>query len=339
MKSKMGFSDLEKIDAHMHYNNFEASLLDQAQSDNFSMISINTDIPFFDPIEDQEKIILGLNSNRVFHITAFEMANWNNSNWTEIAIGQIKRGIKNGAIAVKFWKNIGMASRDENGNFIMFDHPCFEPIFHFLIENDIPVLAHLGEPKNCWLPLDEMTMNSDRDYFREHPEYHMAKLPDHPSYEQQLHARDNVLRKYPGLRFIGAHLASLEWSIERIGSWLDEFTNTAVDMAERICHLQFQAKDNWHGVRDFFIEYQDRLLYGSDIIYDKTNDPSEIKNRAYGIWRRDWEFFTTDNTMEVPQFEGRFKGLKLPDDVILKIYRENALAWYPALQKKSIAGL
>ncbi|MFC4221293.1 amidohydrolase family protein [Flagellimonas marina] len=339
MKNKLRFSDLEKIDAHMHYNTYDASLLEQAELDNFSLISINTDAPFFDPIEDQEKKVLNLNSNRAIHITTFTMTDWGRPNWLDTAIDQIKSGIKNGAIAVKFWKNIGMDSRDGNGNFIMFDHPCFEPIFDFLIENNIPILAHLGEPKNCWLPLDEMTMNSDQEYFRSHPEYHMANLPDYPSYEQQLAARDNVLRKHRDLRFIGAHFSSMEWSIEKIGAWLDEFPNTAVDMAERICHIQFQAKDNWSGVRDFLMKYQDRILYGTDIIYDKTNDPSEIKNRAHWIWFQDWKFFTTNNTMEAPQFKGQFKGIELPDKVIKKIYRENALTWYPSLQKHPIANV
>ena len=43
--------------------------------------------------------------------------------------------------------------------------------------------------------------------------------PEVPSYEQQLAARDNMLAKHPGLRFCGAHLASLEWSTEALGQW------------------------------------------------------------------------------------------------------------------------
>lgn len=330
----MKFHDIEKIDAHMHYNTKEVTLFEQARQDSFSFISINTDIPFFDSINNQEKIILDLNFNNLSHIATFNMNNWGKPEWLDTAINQIILGINNGAIAIKFWKNIGMDIKDSDNNFVMLNHPSFQPIFEYLIKNNIPVLGHLGEPKNCWLPIDEMTVNTDRSYFKEHPEYHMALLPEYPTYEEQMSARDSVLIKYPDLIFIGAHLASLEWSVDILAEWLDKFPNAAVDMAERICHLQFQAKENWQKVRDFIIKYQDRIMYATDIIYDKTNNSAEIKETIHQIWIRDWEFFTTNNKMTAPQFEGQFNGLELSDDIITKIYRTNALKWYPLLQNK-----
>ena len=69
-----------------------------------------------------------------------------------------------------------------------------------------------------------------------------------------MEARDNVLNKNPNLRFVGAHLASLEWNVDMIGDWLGKFPNAAVDLAERVSHLQLQAKDNWEKVRSFMME-------------------------------------------------------------------------------------
>ena len=71
------------------------------------------------------------------------------------------------------------------------------------------LLGHQGEPKNCWLPLDQMTVNSDREYFKAHPQYHMYLQPDMPSYERQMAVRDAMLARHPGLKFVGVHMASI----------------------------------------------------------------------------------------------------------------------------------
>jgi predicted TIM-barrel fold metal-dependent hydrolase len=332
----MEFTDIEKIDAHMHYSSRGKALLDLAVDDKFSFISINTDVPFFDSIQTQEKYILDQNSARLDYMATFEMANWGSPEWLSTALDQIKNGIKNGAVAIKFWKNIGMGVRDENGNFVMLDHPNFKPIFKYLATHNIPAMGHLGEPKNCWLPLEEMTTNTDRAYFKAHPEYHMALYPEYPTYEKQMEIRDSVLKENPDLIFIGGHLASLEWSTDVLGAWLDQFPKTAVDMAERVCHLQLQAKEDWQKVRDFMIKYQDRIMYASDVIYDKKSDPIVIKETAHNIWKSEWDFFASNKVMEAHQFDGKFKGLDLPDDIIVKLYRDNALKWYPRLKNKMI---
>ncbi len=327
----IAFSEIEKIDAHTHYNSSGLALLEQAEADNFSFISINTEAPGLPSISEQAKTILDHASPRLSSIATFEIANWQSPEWVDVAIAQIKKGVENGAIAIKIWKSVGMELKDKNGQFVMLDHPRFQPLLDYLVAHNIPLLAHLGEPKNCWLPLDQMTVDTDRAYFEAHPEYHMFLHPACPSYSKQMEARDHVLMKNPALIFIGAHLASLEWSTDQLAQWLDSFPNAAVDLAERICHLQLQAKDNWQKVRDFVIKYQDRILYGTDIIYDESSEPAEITERIHRIWTEDWRFFTSSDLMLAPQFAGQFRGLELPDQVVRKIYRENALRWYTRL--------
>src|SRR5690625_6773904 len=78
-----------------------------------------------------------------------------------------------------------MELKDQKGNFIMADNPAFDPLYSYLEKNNIPLAAHLGEPKNCWLPLEEMTVTSDRDYFSRNPVYHMYLQPHAPSYKDQ----------------------------------------------------------------------------------------------------------------------------------------------------------
>lgn len=101
-----------------------------------------------------------------------------------------------------------------------------------------------------------MTVKSDSAYFANHPHYHMYLHPEYPSYEDQINARDHMLEKHPELTFIGCHLGSLEWNIDELAKRLDKFPNMAVDMAERICHLEYQSAKDLKKVRDFCIKYQ-----------------------------------------------------------------------------------
>lgn len=47
----------------------------------------------------------------------------------------------------------------------MVDDDHMDPIYDFMAQNNVLLIGHQGEPRNCWLPLDEMTVDSDRNYF------------------------------------------------------------------------------------------------------------------------------------------------------------------------------
>jgi len=221
-----------------------------------------------------------------------------------------------------------MVVRDREGKFIMVDNPRLDPVIDFLVKNNIPMSGHLGEPKDCWLPLDKMTVNTDSLYFAEHPQYHMYLHQEFPSYDAQITARDNMLEKHSGLQFIAAHLASLEWSVDEIAKRLDRFPGMSVDLAERIVHLQYQSVKDYNKVRDFFIIYQDRILYGTDMSDRGTQDAGELIKHYHDIWSTDWKYFTSDNEMTSPAFKGKFKALHLPKEVVNKLFFENATKWY-----------
>lgn len=321
------------IDAHVHLNTVSTAKIQLAVERGAYFLSINTDIPFFESIEKQEQVIQTLQCaypDRVRHITSFDTQNWGTKRWTTHAIDQIKRGLENGAVGVKIWKNIGMNPqlRDQNGAFVMIDNERLSPVFEFLVANDILLLGHQGEPRNCWLPLAEMTVDSDRNYFAQHPEYHMYRNPNYPSYEAQITARDNILKRYPTLRFVGLHLLSLEWNLEEVDKRLEQFPNLMTDLAERICHVQLQAMHNREAVRDFFIKHQDRIIYGTDVIDDGSMSDAALVAKFCQLWDQHWRFFASSDQLTAPEFTGTFKGLQLPEPVLHKIFLENAMRTY-----------
>jgi predicted TIM-barrel fold metal-dependent hydrolase len=259
--------------------------------------------------------------------TTFCLDGWDEPGWVENTISWIDQCLADGAIAVKVWKNIGMEFRDKDSVLIMIDNPQFDPVFQHLAENGIPLVGHLGEPKNCWLPLEEMTTKNDSNYFANNPQYHMYLHPEFPSYEEQMAARDRMLEKHPDLIFIGCHLASLEWSVDEMAAFLDRFPNASMDMAARMGQLFYQTVENREKVREFFINYQDRLMYGTDII-DRGQEKEAFQNRMHQTWLKDWEYLVTDNTMTSNLINGEFRGLKLPKEVVEKIYAVNVKRWY-----------
>ena len=324
------FSSVPKIDAHYHIYSSQNVSIDQARKDNFRLLSINTHSGTCERVLDTHQELVKLKQelqHEIEYTTTFCMDDWDNPAWSDNTLLWLKQSLADGAIAVKVWKNIGMEYRNSDSVLVMIDDPQFDPVFQYLADNKIPLVGHLGEPKNCWLPLEEMTTRNDSGYFSRHPQYHMYKHPEFPSYEEQMAARDRMLDKNPDLIFIGCHLASLEWNVDTLSEWLDKYPNAAVDMAARMGQFFYQTRENHDKVRDFFIKYQDRLLYGTDII-DSGRDAESFQKRMHETWLYDWEYLITDNTMKSNLIEGEFKGLKLPKEVVDKIYSGNAKVWY-----------
>lgn len=77
------------------------------------------------------------------------------------------------------------------------------------------------------------------------------------------------------------------------------------------------------------IKYQDRLLYATDGGIEANAEINKAAIHATKI--SDWQFFTSDDAMTSADFNQSFKGLKLPKQVIDKIYRTNAEKWYPGI--------
>ena len=327
------FSKVKKFDAHVHLNTDRTIFEDQALKDNFSLITLNVD--HGDPVELNKILNYALLAvekypDNVFYSPTFyfDTAGWEKDDWSDKVIDQLRNNISKGAVSVKFWKNIGMTVRDRNGNFIMVDNPKLDPVIDFIVKSKLPVTGHLGEPKNCWLPLDKMTVNTDSAYFATHPQYHMYLHPEYPSFEAQIDARDNMLSKHPELQFIGCHLGSLEWSVDELAKRLDKFPNISVDLAERIVHFQYQSIKDYDKVRNFCIKYQDRILYGTDMADNGSRDPDELTAHFHNTWTADWRYFASGKEMTVEAFTGTFKGLRLPKEAVKKIFCENAVKWY-----------
>ena len=330
---KAAYYNMPKIDAHVHIRTEDPEIVLEAKKENFKFLCVCTnksDQAFVDKQIRIAKKFQNQFPNDFFYITTFSMEGFEKTGWQDKIVSKLQQNFDGGAIGLKIWKDIGMVHRDSAGAFVMINDHRFDQILDFAAYSNKTLMLHCGEPRDCWLPLDSMMGKQSKDYFKAHPEYYMYLHPECPGYNEQIAARDQMLAKHPKLRVVGAHLGSLEWSVDELAKRLDRYPNFAVDMAARICFLQMQDRVK---VRDFIIKYQDRLIYGTDFIISEGDD---TKRGAAGLkreWQQDWEYFSTNKELASYNVNNSFQGLDLDDRVLRKIYYLNAQHWFPELPK------
>src|ERR1044072_1589814 len=185
------FSRVEKIDTHVHLHGSLPKFMKRAQADGVSVSTINVNYSAFPPLAQQRADALALTRkypDRVAFAASFDASGSSQPGWLARVESQLKEDLANGAVGGKVWKEVGMEQRDPDGRAVMIADVRFTPLFDMLEQREIVVLGHQGEPRNAWLPLDQMTTRGDRQYFTEHPEYHMFAHAQWPSYEEQLAA-------------------------------------------------------------------------------------------------------------------------------------------------------
>ncbi len=247
--------------------------------------------------------------------------------YVERVVEGLERDFREAAVACKVWKNIGMEVKKPGGEILMVDDPLFEPIFSYLARAGKPLLMHIAEPLACWRSLNEESPH--RAYYENNPEWHMYGRKDMPSHEALIACRDNVVARHPELRIIGAHLGSLEYDVDEVARRLDRYPNFAVDISARLGDLMCQDGEK---VRAFFTNYQDRILFGTDVVMREPHSSLPAEERARQISELDklyndhFRYFETDQ--KVSHRGCTTNGVHLADEVLEKFYYGNARAWY-----------
>ncbi len=199
---------------------------------------------------------------------------------------------------------------------VQIDHPANNPTFYKMEQiGMVAASPHVTNP--CG------TFGRRTEWFSEPVEFW-----------RQQHAWENVLRKHPHLVVVNAHMLWLCYSDEQLDYlryMLKTYPNLNVDLATVPNFLHAVGRDN---LRDFMIEYADRILFGTDMasawfvpVLDKKFPHIRDKVPQY---QRYFEFLETDK--ELPsgiKEEHTMRGLALPLPVLEKIYFRNAMRIYP----------
>lgn len=236
--------------------------------------------------------------------------------WTERTVAQLQEDYDNGARGIKIFKNLGLTVLDSEGNRVHTDDERIDPVWAKAGELGIPVLIHTGEPAVFWEPIDEH--NERWLEMKQFPNRHRGDTTRFPSWEVVMEEQWNLFRKHPETIFINAHFGWMANDLNRLGNHLEEFPNVYTEIAAIIAELGRQPRF----AKEFFIKYQDRLLFGKD-----TYRPEEYYT-YFRVLESDDEYF--DYFRKRHAF-WKMYGLDLPDDVLKKVYYKNALKIIPGI--------
>ncbi|MEH6514673.1 MAG: amidohydrolase family protein [Maribacter arcticus] len=306
------------IDVHSHQRDMSVEALNGLVADMDVMneaIMVNLSGGSGESIKEKISSINKSNPNRfaVFANVDFEGAK--DVEWGEKAAAQLEDDIKNGAKGLKIYKSLGLRNKDSDGKRLAIDDPRLDPIWAKCAEMGVPVLIHAADPKSFW---DDM--NSDNERWLElktHPRRKRSATDPAP-FEQIIQEQHNVFKKHPNTKFINAHMGWHANNLKKLGELLDEMPNMNVGISAVIAELGRQPQN----ARAFFIKYQDRVLFGKD-----SWKPEEFPT-YFRVLESNDEYFPYYKKYHA--FWSMY-GLNLPDDVLRKLYYQNALKLIPGL--------
>ncbi len=324
---------MKKIDAHIHFAADEPTSLGLLQDRDLKIMNICVAESGTRNWRDQAATYRRLaqeHPERFAWCTSFDLPRFDDPQYVEKTLQSLDADFAQGAIACKVWKNIGMEVRDPSGAFFMPDDPLLDPIYAHMAARNKTLLMHIGEPLACWLPLDPNSPHYG--YYSRHPEWHMYGKDDMPSHQALIQARDNVVAKHPDLRVVGAHVGSLEYDVQEAATRFDRYPNFAIDISARLLDIALQETAR---VRQFFLDYSDRILFGTDLVspLSLAAMPADKRDARLRYFARSYQdHFAYLETDAICDIEGRqVKGIGLPPEVLAKVYYENARRWYPGI--------
>ena len=259
---------------------------------------------------------------RVAVFAGLDYASWREDPaFGETEAARLRDSASRGARGLKVWKLLGLRARDPEGRLVAVDDPRLDPLWSAAAELDLPVIIHIADPIAFFGPLDRE--NERWEELRAHPDWHFwptrpaadVDAPGFPPFDDLLAAFGRLVGRHPRTTFVGAHVGCAAEDLGLVGRLLDANPNLNVDIAARLGELGRQP----YSARAFFLRYADRILFGVDM----PPDPD-----TYAIHYRFLETFDESfdyDTDPVPG-QGRWQihGIGLPDEVLRKVYRDNA---------------
>jgi predicted TIM-barrel fold metal-dependent hydrolase len=254
----------------------------------------------------------------------------NEPGWSAKMTAELERCFRAGAGGLKIAKELGLDLRNKDGSFIQCDDPRLDSIWELCAKYHKPIVHHVNDQVDRFLPIGPENERYEAGLWRDNPAENYYGTGQ-PAFEEINRHRENMLARHPQTVFILAHIAHLGYDLKRVGAMLEKYPNMNVDVSAAIQELGRQP----HTARKFLIRYQDRVFFGTDGVSSRASDLD-------GFWRPHWRYFETeDEYFDHPAqmlsplgapLHGRWKiyGSLVPDDVIRKIYYQNATRYFPA---------
>ena len=252
-----------------------------------------------------------VSADRFETIAWFDWTDLHEKGFWDRCVERLERHKEAGFCGVKIWKDLGLTLQDPDGTLLSVDDERLDPFFEKAGKLGMPIMFHTADPDAFFLPIDRV--NERYEELAAHPDW--SFYGSEFSKEELLSQRDRIFRRHPRTVFVCAHVAEKSEDLSYVSRLLNENPNVLVDIGARTAELGRQP----YTAREFLIKYADRVLFGTDLLPEEN------------MYRLHFRFLeTADEYFDYPSHasrQGRWQiyGVDLPEEVLRKIYRDNAL--------------
>ncbi len=323
----MSFSERKIIDGHIHYAHFGyqeslMTLVDGAGIDKLAVVctpdqqrlSLLPDALYLKS-EHPERVFVfgGMDISPLFMMP--EMAGEAFAHYVDVLLEMGVDGVKMIEGKAEMRKMLPIPD---------FDAPVYAPYWEKMASTQTPLIFHVNDPEEFWDAEKVPDWAREMGWFYGDGTY----IDNEAQYQQVLH----VLDRHPDLNVTFAHFFFLSAQLSRLAGYLDRYPNMHVDLTPGI-EMYFNFSKDPDAARDFFIKYQDRIIYGTDIgARALLSDPEagieaeETLARievVRGFLEKEGPFSLSHEGFLFGGKEAVFQGIALPDAVLDKIYYRN----------------
>jgi len=204
-------------------------------------------------------------------------------------------------------KGKGLTSDRVNAFGMHPDDARMNPLFERCGQLGMPVNIHVADPIWMYEPMDN-TNDGLMNAFH----WRLDNQPNIVRLSGMIDILERTVQKHSNTTFIACHFANLDYDLERLGKLLARHPNLYADIAARYAETapipRFVGK--------FYAEHADRLLYGTDMGFDKPM--YRVTFRV--LETSDEHFYERD----MFGYHWSLNGFGLPEETLRKVYRTNA---------------
>ena len=204
-------------------------------------------------------------------------------------------------------KGKGLVSSSINAFGMHPDDARMDSLFERCGQLGLPVSIHVADPIWMYEPMDN-TNDGLMNAFH----WRLDNQPGIVRHSGMIDILERTVKKHSNTTFMACHFANLDYDLARLGQILERHPNLYADIAARYAETapipRFAAK--------FYAEYADRLLYGTDMGFEK-----EMYQVTFRVLETSDEHFYEHGMFG---YHWSLNGFGLPDEILRKVYRTNA---------------
>jgi predicted TIM-barrel fold metal-dependent hydrolase len=253
----------------------------------------------------------------------FDFTGYDQPGFGPAAVAELERCFKAGAEGVGEMgdKGKGLFYTTPAAWGVHFDDPRVDPLLEKCADLGMPVSIHVADPMWMYEPMDESNDGLMNAY-----KWRLDNQKDILSHAELMGTLERAAKKHPRALLVACHFANCSYDLSLLGGMFDRCPNLYADISARFAETAAIPR----AAAKFYQKYQDRLVYGTDMgrgkeMYQTTFRILETEDEHF----YDWDMST---------YHWPLYGFGLSDEILKKVYRENALVVLRKAQENARAG-